>query len=122
MNTGQQATRVDSPLKQGGGVVVGRQRTLKRGSRARSQEKPLLPGQVRCDTCGTGYTPLSDGRPRAHQADRYTPCAAVPGSTTGSTEMCEHGNLSTQRTECCGIPPGPGQRPRPVPEHLRRFV
>lgn len=116
-------TRVDSPLRSGGGAVIGRGRTTTPGARAKAQERPLLPGQVRCDTCGNGVTVRADGSMRAHQAERYVSCSGAQSTSTGSTSLCVHGNYPTQRQQCCGQHgTTSGRSERPLPEHLRRFA
>lgn len=116
-------TRVDSNLKQGGGLVIGRQKTMRAGARAQAQERPLLPGHVRCDTCGNSVRLKTDGTMQAHQAERYVQCAGAPSTNTGAGDdrLCEHGNYPTQRLDCCGTARGGGNE-RPLPEHLRRFL
>lgn len=118
-------TRSASAQSRGGGVVIGRHRTRTPGSRAQAQDRPLLPGQVRCDTCGRGVGLKADGTMRAHQAERYVQCAGAPTtSATGAAldDLCAHGNFPNQRLDCCGVARHQGNPERPMPEHLRRFV
>lgn len=86
--------------------LIGRNRVAP-GRRAENQAVPLKPGQVRCNVCGNGYTPLADGRARAHQSRPGISCPAVQSNSSKSSKyvlLCEHGNASLERADTCRCP------------------
>lgn len=106
------------PPRKGAALLVGVTQAPATPLRQRNAVQPLRPGQVRCPVCSKGVGLRPDGTMRAHQAERYLPCAAVLGVVGTPVDLCEHGNYPNQRRDCCGTTVQARREPA-LPEHLR---